>query len=56
MDAQKKISQLSKSVNHVNTMGIRQDIKELLIKELHKKKNAKNKHLTRKTIQKKKSQ
>ena len=54
MDIPKKISQISKDINHVKQMEVNKCIQELLIAELKAQKNAKNKKLNKVKLQKKK--
>ena len=54
MDIPKKISQISKDINHVKQMEVNKFIQELLIAELKAQKNAKNKRLNKVKLQKKK--
>ena len=45
MDSSKKISNVSKEINHLKQMGINNTVKELLTQELTTKKNAHNKRM-----------
>ena len=56
MDPSKKISKVSKEINHLKQMGINNTVKELLIQELSTKKNAHNKKMNYSLLQKKKTQ
>ena len=54
MDIPKKISQISKDINHVKQMEVNKFIQELLTAELKAQKNAKNKRLNQVKLHKKK--
>ena len=54
MDIPKKISHISKDINHVKQMEVNKFIQELLTAELKAQKNAKNKRLNQVKLQKKK--
>ena len=54
MDIPKKISQISKDINHVKQMEVNKFIQELRTAELKAQKNAKNKRLNQVKLQKKK--
>ena len=56
MDPSKKISKVSKEINHLKQMGINNTIKELLIQELTTKKNAHNKKMNYSLLKKKRTQ
>ena len=53
MDIPKKISQVSKDINHVKQMEVHKFIQEFLTAELKAQKNAKNKRLNQVKLQKK---
>ena len=53
MEPSKKISQLAKEENHIRQMEINPVIKDLLLKELKSKKDAKNKQLNKPLLVKK---
>ena len=56
MDPSKKISNVSKEINHLKQMGINNTVKELLIQELTTKKNAHNKKMNYSLLKKKRTQ
>ena len=56
MDPSKKISNVSKEINHLKQKGINNTVKELLIQELRIKKNAHNKKINHSLLRKKKTQ
>ena len=56
MDPSKKISNVSKEINHLKQMGINNTVKELLTQELKTKKNAHNKKMSYSLLEKKKTQ
>ena len=56
MDPSKKISKVSKEINHLKQMGINNTVKELLIQELTIKKNVHNKKMNYSLLKKKKTQ
>ena len=53
MDPSKKVSNVSKEINHLKQMGINNIVKELLIQELETKKNAHNKKMNYSLFKKK---
>ena len=56
MDLSKKVSNVSKEINHLKQMGINNIVKELLIQELTTKKNAHNKKMNYSLLKKRKTQ
>ena len=55
MDKKEKISNYSKQCNYIQTKQISQQVKDLLIEELKKKKNKQNKLMNRKKLLHKKT-
>ena len=55
MDPSKKISKVSKEINHLNQMGINNTVRELLLQELKVKKKAHNKKMNYSLLKMKKS-
>ena len=53
MEPSKRISQLAKEENHIKQMEINPVIKDILLKELKSKKDAKNKQLNKSILVKK---
>ena len=54
MDVPRKISKLTKDINHISKLNINNQIKELLIEEVKFKKNVKNKNLNKQKLARKK--